>query len=218
MKQLLIITGPQGSGNHLWSKIFAHTKEVAGWKTLKTQYWHSHEFEPMHKIWEDPTKFATKEFPYDKYVTSISCPYTHGTPNLSTGDGGLTPDYDNFIKHAKLNGFEVKIAIIGRDENILEFQQCRLRGQYTLPWFQDKALSVLVKYNPAFISTELLYLYREHYLKQVSDMLDFPILVEKEALDEILKENANRKYLKPIETHWLDDHMNEMFNQKHRKS
>lgn len=211
MKQLLIITGPQGSGNHLWSKVFAHTPNVQGWEGLKDQYWITHQYEPMHEIWEDPKLFFTTEFPNDFYVTSISCPYTHSIPNLSKGDGGFTPNYKAFIECAKLKGFLVKVAIIGRDENILEFQQTRVRKQHTVPWFKDEALPVLIEYNPHFISTELLFLYREKYLNHLSKMLDFPIQVEQSVLDTILKDNTNKKYLNTVDTYWLDDHMNRLY-------
>ena len=33
-KKLLIITGPQGSGNHLFSRILSTHPEVGGWKSL----------------------------------------------------------------------------------------------------------------------------------------------------------------------------------------
>ena len=34
MKKLLIITGPQGSGNHLFSRILSTGTQVGGWKGL----------------------------------------------------------------------------------------------------------------------------------------------------------------------------------------
>lgn len=39
MKKLLILTGPQGSGNHLMAKIFSTHPEVAGWTALSEKYW-----------------------------------------------------------------------------------------------------------------------------------------------------------------------------------
>lgn len=214
MKQLLIVTGPQGSGNHMWSKVLAHTPGVQGWAELTEEYWISHQYEPMHDLWEDPKLFFTTEFEHEYYVTSISCPYTHSNPKLAEGDGGFTPNYRAFIECAKLAGFNVTLAIIGRDANILEYQQTRVRGQYTTPWFMEKAMPILSQYNPHFISTELLYLYRGYYLKQLSQILNFPIKIEDADLDEILQDNTNRKYLKAVDGYWLDNHMQQLFNQK----
>ena len=69
MKQLLIMTGPQGSGNHLWSKILGETPFVQGWTQLTQEYWIGHGNEPFAEIWENPKLF--QEFTWDKdyYVT-----------------------------------------------------------------------------------------------------------------------------------------------------
>ena len=44
MKTLAILTGPQGSGNHLWSKIFSLHEDVFGWKSLLDNYWEAHRY------------------------------------------------------------------------------------------------------------------------------------------------------------------------------
>jgi len=41
-KRLLVVTGPQGSGNHMWSKIFSESPQVQGWKELTQEYWVGH--------------------------------------------------------------------------------------------------------------------------------------------------------------------------------
>ena len=41
-KTLVILTGPQGSGNHLWSKILSLHADVFGWKSLLDNYWEAH--------------------------------------------------------------------------------------------------------------------------------------------------------------------------------
>jgi hypothetical protein len=50
MKKLLIITGPQGSGNHMWSKILALHPAVNGWSALLEEYWIPHDREPLQLI------------------------------------------------------------------------------------------------------------------------------------------------------------------------
>jgi hypothetical protein len=212
MPRLLIITGPQGSGNHLWSKVLAETPTVSGWKELTEQYWVSHGDEPFVNVWENPELFATIKWDHsDYYVTSISCPYmVQGAPDMSGDHGGRTPKYDEFILAAKQAGFETQLAVIGRDKNILGFQQSRVRKTVTYPRFLDQVDQTLLKYDPVFISTELLYLYGHRYLQQLSRWLDFPIEISVDKLDELLKDNANAKYLQPIKEYWLDDVMKEV--------
>lgn len=207
MKQLLIMTGPQGSGNHLWSKILGETPGVEGWTELTKTFWVGHGNEPFSAIWEDPSLFSQIEWPHSYYVTSVSCPYMKkGGPLITEEFPYSIPNYEAFIEAAKAEGFEVKLAVIGREKNIVEHQQHRLRGQHTAPMFL-KELDDLMKYDPVFASTELLYLYKGYYLQQLSKLLDFPISVADDKLADILKDNSNAKYLKYVEHAPLDDHL-----------
>ena len=76
MKEMLILTGPQGAGNHFWSKIFSMHSNVYGWRTLLENYWEAHRFsEPFAKHWKNPT--LLDEFNWDQsqyYFTSMSVP------------------------------------------------------------------------------------------------------------------------------------------------
>ena len=191
---LLIITGPQGSGNHLFSKIFALSNQVHGWAELNKTYWIGHDQEPFAKYWHQPELLNNFNWSYDYYVTSVSCPYVYYGETL-------VPDYDTFISRCPV---PVKLAIIGRDQTILEYQQARVRGRIT----KDKLLNVvdsLMKYNPIFISQELLYLYGANYIKSLGQQLDFPVSQDSTAINEILKEDANKKYIEPVISHWLDE-------------
>ena len=49
-----------------------------------------------------------------------------------------------------------------------------------------------------------MYLYKSSYLEQISGELDWPIAYWDPEIDEILKEDANKKYIKPAEEYWLD--------------
>jgi len=204
MKQLLIITGPQGSGNHLWSKIAGHTPGVQGWEQLTQEYFVHHGREPFHDLWKDPSLFSKIEWTEQYYVTNTSCPMGGFDPSLNLSPI-FFPQYDKFISEARKAGFNVILAVIGRDVNILTHQQQRLRTQVTTPMFLDTLDDILMKYDPIFISTEMLYLYRDRYISQVSKLLNFPLKVEPETLNEILKEDSNKKYIHPVENHWLDE-------------
>jgi hypothetical protein len=207
-KRLLIVTGPQGSGNHLWSKVFSETPSVQGWKQLTEEYWVGHGNEPFADVWEDPTLFPKIDWPHDMYFTSISCPYMYREGPVMPKDKPITtPKYQQFIEAAEAEGFDITMAVIGRDHNILSFQQQRVRTQVTWPIFLDDYDATLEKYDPLFISTELLYLYGNRYLKQISKLLDWPIEIDDAKLNDILKDNTNLKYLRPIEEYWLDKHM-----------
>lgn len=199
MKRLLLITGPQGSGNHMFSKIFALHPDVYGWKKLNETYWIGHDQEPFNPLWVNPQGWPTHDFgDYQWAVASISCPYVQQ---------GVTviPDYDVFIDGARRAGWLVQIAVIGRDVNVLAHQQKRLRSRHTFPSMLENLDQRLAKYDPDFISHELSVLYRGQYLRQVSKMLDFPVAWYDPRVDEILAENANGKYFHPVDHHWVDD-------------
>jgi hypothetical protein len=207
-KHLLILTGPQGSGNHLWSKVFSETPNVQGWTQLTKEYWVGHGDEPFSNIWEDPSIFYNHQWDDGYYCTSISCPYIiKGGPEMDSDIGGRTPKYDEFISTARAVGFTVTIAVIGRDHNILSYQQSRIRKTVTFPKFIKAYDDFIEKYDPEFVSTELLYLYENRYLKKLEKQLNFPINVPDEKLKDILKDNTNAKYIKPVDHYWLDDFM-----------
>ena len=197
MKTLLIITGPQGSGNHVFSKIFALHKEVYGWKELLNEYWIAHDYEPFSDCWSMPSLLNAIDWTsMDYYVTSISCPYANqGTVTI--------PKYKEFIRSAQQLGIKVQVAIIGRDQTILKHQQERVRDRHSYPDFEEE-LEYLNTLDPVYLSTELLYLYKEYYLKSLGKVLDFPIAHDDPRVDEILKQDANEKYFTSIEYTELD--------------
>ena len=197
MKQLLIITGPQGSGNHLFSKIFALHQEVYGWKDLLDEYWIAHDHEPFSDCWNMPSLLNSIDWTgMDNYVTSISCPYA---------DNGVTkiPRYRDFVNALQQLGIRVKFAIIGRDQTILKYQQERVRDTHSYPKFEEQ-LKYINTLEPVYLSTELLYLYKDNYLKSLSKILDFPIAHDDPRVFEILKQDANEKYFKSIPQQELD--------------
>ena len=197
-KTLLIVTGPQGSGNHLWSKIFALHPDVHGWHALLHEYWIGHDQEPFAEYWENPDRL--KEFNWGKceyFVTSVSTPY------MLNGERTV-PNIVRFAVTAMGLGIRVKIAIIGRDRNILDYQQTRVRGKPTV----DTALVEYEKlrtWNPVFLSYELLHLYREDYLRQIAKQLEFPMDFAHPQLTNILVDDTNSKYFQPVAHHATDD-------------
>jgi hypothetical protein len=189
MKTMLILTGPQGSGNHLWSKIFALHPQVTGWSALLTDYWIGHDQEPFAKYWQDPEQL--KYYPWaqsDWYVTSMSVPYMmNGTATV--------PDFKTFVAKLQLAGLRVRFAVLGRDQNIVNLQQSRVRGAPTL----ETALAEFDQLAaPVFLSYELLHLYRKKYLDTVSQQLAFPMATADPRLDQILAEDTNAKYFQPV--------------------
>ena len=183
---LLILTGPQGSGNHLFSKIFSYHKDVYGWSQLYDQEWVGHDQEVFQPYWLEPRRL--KEFDWTQsqyYVTSISCPFV-------LNKKFAWPKYHTFIKHAKKYA-NVKVAILGRDKNILKQQQLRVRkGKHTA----IVALQNLALINdPFYISQELFFLYGIKYIKSLSKQLDFPISTGP-YVESLLKFEANGKYVK----------------------
>lgn len=194
---MLILTGPQGSGNHLFSKVFALHDEVYGWQSLLNTYWEGHHHEPFAEHWKNPELLHDFDWEQsDYYVTSISCPFfANGVPQV--------PDYLEFMETAS-EYCDVQVALIGRDPNILEYQQERVRGVHTTPIALDTIQSILDITDVTFLSQELLYLYKASYLEQLEVQLDFPIAHYDPELDVILSEDANRKYIKRADEYWLD--------------
>ena len=196
-KKLLLIVGPQGSGNHLYSKIFALHPDVLGWKDLNKTYWIVHDQEPFNKFWVDPTEWDTADFgEYTNLCVSISAPYVQNGVTLN-------PPFKGFIDGAQRNGWTVQVAIIGRDINILEAQQQRLRGKVTTP-FMMEAIKEMEPLDPDYISHEMLCLYKQNYLKYLAKVMDFPIAHDDPMVDDILKDNSNAKYVSAVEKTELD--------------
>ena len=206
MKTILILTGPQGAGNHLWSKIFALHPQVQGWSALLNEYWIGHDQEPFAEYWQDPEQL--KYFKWaasDWYVTSMSVPYMNN--GVST-----VPDFKSFVTRLQVAGLRVKFAVLGRDKNIVQMQQTRVRGAPTL----DTALAEFDQLAaPVFLSYELLHLYGAKYLENVQQQLAFPIAVSDPRLNSILAEDTNAKYFAPV-THHATDDLARHASRKHR--
>ena len=191
------MTGPQGSGNHLFSKVLALNPEIQGWKDLLNTYWIGHDEEPFSKYWKNPV--ALSEFNWSSsqvFLTSISCPY------IDNGEVAV-PNYKDFITESEKYA-KVKVLVIGRDQNILNYQQTRVRSNNTTSLFLEQIKKLLI-HNHLFISQELLYLYRLDYLNHIEDYLCLKRTTSSDRLESILETDANAKYIQPVETHWLDE-------------
>ena len=55
--KLLILTGPQGSGNHLFAKIFSSHESVRGWD-MEHDEWEGHHVERFSLYWRHPKIFC----------------------------------------------------------------------------------------------------------------------------------------------------------------
>lgn len=196
---MLLLTGPQGAGNHLWSKIFSLHPKVYGWQTLLENYWEAHRFsEPFAPYWRDHELLKTFDWTQSEYYfTSISCPLGIVGSDVNPI---WNPDVEGFAQAVLNCGVDVGIAVIGRDQNILEYQQTRIRTQSTLPMFM-KQLSKI--WHPTFLSYELLYLYRQEYLKSLD--LGIPVAWDDVRINEILADDANSKYIHNVDYNPLDD-------------
>ena len=193
---LLIITGPQGSGNHLFSKIFSLHKEVLGWSALYDHEWVGHDQEIFQPYWNNPKTLSDFDWSQSKYyVTSISCPYV-------LNKKFAIPKYHAFINQAKKYA-DVQVAIIGRDKNILKHQQIRVRrGEHTTP----VALQHLSLLPDAFyLSQELFFLYGKNYLKNICKLINFPIDYNNVYITKLSKNEANEKYIQQIKKGPFDD-------------
>ena len=196
MKTLVILTGPQGSGNHLWSKIFSLHHDVFGWKSLLENYWEAHRVtEPFAQCWKNTE--LLKEFDWsthDYFFTSISVPL-----GITSQGTKWCPNVPAFTQAVEDLGIKTKVLVIGRDQNILKNQQSRLREESTVRHFLDQLPKMK---NPTYLSYELLYLYKQEYLKSLD--IEIPIAWYDERVNAILEQDANEKYIKYVDYNPLD--------------
>ena len=196
MKTIAILTGPQGSGNHLWSKIFSLHEDVFGWKSLLENYWEAHRVtEPFAQCWKNTE--LLKEFDWDQsdyFFTSISVPL-----GIASQGTKWCPNVPAFTQAVEELGIQTKVLVIGRDQNILRNQQSRLREESTIRHFLDQLPKMK---NPTYLSYELLYLYKQEYLKSLD--IGIPIAWYDDRVNTILEQDANEKYIKYVDYNPLD--------------
>jgi len=201
MKKLVIITGPQGSGNHFFSRVFSTHPKVGGWKSLLEKYWVPSDEEYFAKYWVNPEELSEKDFEgYDYWLANVSCPFYY--------DGvRYIPKVQEFAEKAQSLGIDVQICIIVRDQNINSEQQKRVRGEVTLPiamhYYQNNVIGNGFKVH--FLDNEAFFLHRQYYLKWVSELLDFPIDYNNPDIFKFITEDPNKKYIKYVDEYWLDD-------------
>ena len=200
-KKLLIITGPQGSGNHLFSRILSTHPAVGGWKSLLEEYWVPSDLEPFAEYWVDPEKLTREQFDgYDYWLANVSCPFFN--------DGvRYVPKILEVAERAKSFGIDVQIAIIVRDKNINALQQMRVRGCETTYIAQNYYYTHLLPSNfPVhFLDNEALFLHREYYLQWIGKLLGFPVDHGNPNTFRFITDDPNAKYVKYVEEYWLDE-------------
>ena len=201
MKKLLIVTGPQGSGNHLFSRLLSLHPAVEGWTEMLDQYWVPSDQEPFAEYWVTPELLTREVFDNkDFFFANVSCPFFFdGVRNI--------PKILEVAERAKSFGVEVEIAIVVRDQNINQLQQLRVRKEHTTPVAQQYYYETLLpsSFPVHFLDHEAFFLHTIHYLKWVSRVLNFPIAYDNPDIMKFITEDANHKYVRAIDTHWLDD-------------
>jgi hypothetical protein len=197
MKKLLLLSGPQGSGNHIFGRIYSVHSEVKGWDAILENYWVPTDEDYFAQYFVDPSQLTIEMFDAsDYFVTDISCPFVY--------DGNITvPKIQEFCDKVSSFGIEVIVGIIVRDEHINTEQQKRLRKGRTL----DIALDTYNKlnYELEYLSLESLFLHKQNYLKWLAKVIDFPLDYNNPNVFKFLDESPNKKYVKYVEDYWLDE-------------
>ena len=200
-KKLLIITGPQGSGNHLFSRLLSLHRDVGGWKELHQQYWVPSDLETFAKYWVYPEQLCEFDFSqHDYWVANVSCPFMY--------DGvRYVPKIVEFADECTKLGIHVEVGIIVRDQNINMEQQLRVRKEVTLPialdYYYDKLLES--DYPVHFLDHEAFFLHKKFYLRYLQRILKFPVAWDDPNIMRFIEEDANSKYVKYVDKHWLDE-------------
>jgi|SaaInlV_150m_DNA_3_1039698.scaffolds.fasta_scaffold01908_3 hypothetical protein len=200
MKKLIILSGPQGSGNHLFSKCFATVDQIGGWKELLSTYWQGHHKEPFNEVWQRNRDLLLSDFDgYDYWVTSVSVPFAkNGVLEL--------PHVFDFYNSAVALGIDVQIGLISRDKNILELQQTRVREKPTLGQFINYFYDQNIPLH--YISHETLILHGAKYMNYVCNLFGFPQIHTNKVNAIVEGSNSNKKYIRNVEEYWLDNEVN----------
>jgi len=197
-KRLLIITGPQGSGNHIFSRVFSMHSAVRGWEQLKDQYWVPSDEETFAEYWVHPDRLTPAVFDgADYFLANVSVPFFY--------DGvRQTPHIREVADRARSFGIDVSIAIVVRDATINSVQQQRVGGAVTLPQAQEYYRKYLLysEHQIYFLDHEALFLWGEYYVNRMAHDMEFP--VDTDRCLTLLDQNPNRKYVTAVDDHWLD--------------
>lgn len=201
MKKLLIVTGPQGSGNHLFSRVLSMHPDVSGWEEMLDNYWVPSDQEPFAEYWVDPDKLTAEIFEgKDYHMANVSCPFFFdGTRHV--------PKILEVAERARSFGVAVTIAIVVRDQNINQLQQLRVRREHTTPIAQDYYYNHLIPsdFPVHFLDHEAFFLHKEHYVRWIGNVIGFPVETDPDKLMKFIGEDANHKYVKYVDEHWLDE-------------
>jgi len=200
MTNILVITGPQGSGNHLYSKALSLHDDVSGWDDLLREYWINHDAAPFKDIWSKPETIKDYDWSTsNNWVLSVSGPYV----DIIDGQKQTVyPNYKEVLSELNKVG-NLQVGIIGRDQNIMAQGQLRKRGVESYHNFLNK-IEDIIEYSHVFLSVELLYLFRHQYLKSLDTLLNIPVDATDERLHYILNKDPNAKYVHSVEHSWLD--------------
>lgn len=202
-KTLLIVTGPQGSGNHLVSRIFSMHPLVQGWEALKECYWVPSDQEPFAEYWVHPERFDPDQVMChgQYFLANVSAPFFY--------DGVRQfPKIAEVALKAQAAGVRVVVAIVCRDLGINSVQQKRVGGESTIEHAM-KHLRALMSDMAAnhiavhFVSHESLFMWQQDYVRYVAAALDFP--VDLENWNHLLNSAPNLKYVQAVDHYWLDD-------------
>lgn len=199
---MLILVGPQGSGNHLFARVFSLHDKVKGWDELKNQYFVKHQREPLAEYWIYPQLLKRNYFDsHDFFATDVSYPVNF--------DGmRYNPKVLEFARIVRDWDIDVKFGIITRDEGINKLQQKRIRSGPTIDSAKSFIVNDLLKseFPVHFISLETFFAYKIEYLKYLEKLLDFPVDYDNPDILKFIEGSPNEKYLKYVESYWLDSH------------
>lgn len=207
MANILVISGPQGTGNHVFSKVLSMHSNVHGWDQLLREYWINHDNAPFKDIWNTPENIDNYDWTeHENYVLSVSGPYVD--KNKDGVRHTKYPDYSEVLRRLNEKG-NLQVGIIGRDQNITAQNQLRKRGVESLHNYLNK-IEDIMEYRHTFLSVELLYMFRHQYVKSLDSVLDIPVDYTNERLHYILNKDPNAKYVHYVENSWLDRRRNDI--------
>lgn len=185
----------------MFSRLLSLHEDVAGWEELLDKYWVPSDQEPFAEYWVSPELLTADVFDGSEYhMANVSCPFFFdGTRHV--------PKILEVAERARSFGVDVSIAIVVRDQNINREQQLRVRKAHTTPIAQEYYYNTLLPsdFPVHFVDHEAFFLHTTHYLKWLSKVIDFPIAYDNPDIMKFITVDANNKYVKHIDEHWLDE-------------
>lgn len=199
MKKFIIVTGPAGAGNHIFTQVLSSHPQVGGWKELLEGTWIPADQETFADYWINPVNLSAENFDgYHYWVANATYPlYYNGVKQL--------PKILELAEKAHAMNIDVRIAIVTRDQTIVSSSQERIYNESYINEAKSYYDEIFNSHFPVhFLSLEALYFYQYEYVKWIGRILTIPVDTDNPTLFATLPQDPNEKYISAVAEQSLD--------------